>query len=107
VHEPTEEPPPFDGSRCEYCGRADMDDSWLWLEVTRNAEEDGELESVDLQFCSQAHAGLFLQEQEIDWRREAGDDTSGVRVDRYFLGCGLLAVVLSIIGVIALVMWLF
>lgn len=91
--------------RCARCGRTDVDDHWVWLEVHR-ATEDDEFASVDLSFCSQAHAGAFLQEQEIDWHQEPGDVTAGVRVDRYFMGCGLLAVVLSVIGVVALVRWI-
>jgi hypothetical protein len=29
-----------------------------------------------------------------------------VRADRYFLGCGLLAIALSVVGLVALVRWL-
>ena len=91
--------------RCARCARSDVDEDWVWLEVHR-AAEDAEFESVELSFCSQAHAGAFLQEEEIDWHRETEDRVSGVRVDRYFMGCGLLAVVLSVIGVVALVRWI-
>ena len=31
---------------------------------------------------------------------------SGVRADRFMLGCGLLAVVLSIIGIVAVLRWI-
>jgi hypothetical protein len=95
------------GDCCGRCDRTDVDAQWLWLEVTRPAEEDCEVDSAELAFCSQKHAGLFLQESRIDWQR--GDDVSaagGVRADRFFLGCGLLAIVLSVIGVIALVLWI-
>jgi hypothetical protein len=96
----------IEGDRCERCGRTDVDEQWIWLEVHRAADDDCEFESVDLSFCSQAHAGHFLEEQEIDWSHVPGDDTSGVRVDRYFMGCGLLAIVLSVVGVVALVRWI-
>jgi len=95
------------GSRCAQCGRTDVDDQWLWLCVERAADDDCEFDSVDLEFCSQDHAGLFLRESEIDWHRVAANDASGVRVDRFFLGCGLLAIILSVIGLIALIRWIF
>ena len=94
--------------RCQRCGRTDVDDRWLWLEVHRADEDtDCEFESVDLSFCSQAHAGEFLQHEEIDWQRVEQNDASGVRVDRFFLGCGLLAIILSVIGLISLIRWVF
>ena len=96
-----------EGDSCARCGRTDVDDEWLWLEVQRAADDvDCEFESVDLSFCSQTHAGSFLQEQQIDWRRTPGDTTTGTRVDVYFMGCGLLAILLSVVGVIALVRWI-
>ena len=92
--------------RCARCGRTDVDDEWVWLDVQRPAEDDCEFESVDLSFCTQAHAGLFLQEQPIDWDHQHLEVASGVRADRFFLGCGLLAIILSVIGLVALVRWI-
>lgn len=93
--------------RCEQCGRSDVDEQWLWLEVQRPAEEeDCEFDSVELVFCTQAHAGAFFAESEIDWQRSPLDVASGVRADRFFFGCGLLAIILSVIGLIALLRWL-
>ena len=96
------------GARWDRCGRTDVDARWLWLEVQRAAEdEDGEFETVELAFCSQEHAGLFLQESAIDWQRDEDVGAVGVRVDRYFLGCGLVAIVLCVIGLVALIQWVF
>ena len=101
------DPAGYDRDRCEQCGRGDVDEEWLWVEVERAAEDDCEFESVSLSFCSQAHAGLFFSQSEIDWHQTPGDDRSGVRADRFFLGCGLLAILLSVIGLIALFRWVF
>lgn len=100
----------FDGTaydeRCALCGRTDVDDAWLWLELRRLADEDCELDTVELAFCSQDHAAAHLRDATIDWEHETGDTASGVRADRYFLGCGLLAIALSVVGLVALVRWL-
>ena len=93
--------------RCDHCGRQDVDDDWLWLAGRRFGDEDCEFDEVDLSFCSQAHAAAFHQGSEIDWERgEAADQSSGVRADLFMFGCGLLAIILSVIGVVALIQWL-
>ena len=50
------------GDRCAHCGREDVDEQWLWLEVHRLGDEDCEFDDVDLVVCSQAHAAAFLAE---------------------------------------------
>ena len=98
------------GERCDFCGRGDTDEHWLWFEVERLGDDDCEFDSVDLVFCSQAHAAEFLAGSEIDWEPLPDDRrarAAGTRVDQFFLGCGLLAIVLSVIGVVALVRWVF
>jgi hypothetical protein len=94
------------GDRCEHCGRTDVDDAWLWLELRRFGDEDCEFDTVELTFCSQAHAAAHLAATDVDWTRLPTDQASGVRADRFFLGCGLVAIVLSVIGLVALVRWL-
>jgi hypothetical protein len=96
---------PTDGDRCAQCGRTDVDGDWVWVEVRRLADEDCEFDEVDLAFCSQAHAADHLRDTPIDWQAEPALEASGVRADRFFLGCGLLAIVLSVIGLVALLRW--
>jgi len=91
--------------RCARCGRTDVDDAWLWVELRRLADEDCEYDSVELAFCTQAHAADHLADSEIEWQAEPTTEASGVRADRFFLGCGLLAIVLSVVGLVALVRW--
>ena len=94
----------MDVDRCERCGRDDVDADWLWLEAQRLADDDCEFDVAELAFCSQAHAAAFLQESEIVWQEFPDVDRStGVRADRFMFGCGLLAIVLSVIGLVALI----
>ena len=91
--------------RCARCGRTDVDDAWLWVELRRLGDEDCDYDTVELSFCAQAHAAAHLEDATITWEQEPATSASGVRADRFMLGCGLLAVVLSGIGLVALARW--
>jgi len=94
---------------CALCARTDVDDDWLWLELRRFAPEvDCEFDEQELSFCSQAHAAEYLAGRDLVWEpHDHASDASGRGVDAYYLGCGLLAIILSIVGVVALVRWAF
>lgn len=95
--------------RCARCGRSDVDEHWLWFEVSR-LEPDDEYAETDLSFCSQAHAAEYLADSEIPW--PAADEADGavgarvIRADLFMFGCGLVAIVLSAIGIVALALWI-
>jgi len=101
---------PFDeayADRCALCGRTDVDDAWLWTELRRLGEEDCEFDTIELAFCSQPHAAAYLRDTALDWDRVPADMASGVRADRFMFGCGALAIVLSVIGLVAVLRWVF
>lgn len=93
--------------RCAFCGRSDVDGDWLWITVSRlDPEEDCEFDEHELSFCGQQHAGAFLVERQLSWEKPSeADRRSGTRVDQFFLGCGLLAIVLSVLGIVTIVRW--
>ena len=96
--------------RCARCGRKDVDERWLWFEVSR-LEPDDTFAETDLSFCSQAHAAEYLAASEIPWPAADETDPDGgarvIRADLFMFGCGLTAIVLSVIGIVALALWLF
>lgn len=96
------------GDRCALCDRRDVDDDWLWLDLRRLAPDvDREYDEQELGFCSQAHAAEYLASRELTWEpHDHSAHASGTRVDIFFVGCGVLAILLSIVGVVALVRWI-
>ncbi len=94
---------------CALCGRTDVDEHWVWLRLERQSVDvDCEFDETELSFCSQAHAGQFLTERELEWpEHDQSERTAGTRVDTFFLGCGLLAIILSVVGIVALARWIF
>jgi hypothetical protein len=94
--------------RCALCDRVDVDEYWLWFELERMSPDvDCEFDTAELAFCSQAHAADYLGSRELTWP-EFGvtGRRHQTRLDTFFFGCGLLAIVLSAVGVVALVLWL-
>lgn len=105
--------------RCDLCGRVDTGDAveprgagsdWLLVEVSRvSPHDDAVNETVELVFCGQPHAAAYLAERDLSWPApDPGDDTtSGAWAGRLFLLVGLVAIVLSVVGAVAIVRWLF
>ncbi|HSV40207.1 MAG TPA: hypothetical protein VLI04_15715, partial [Nocardioidaceae bacterium] len=89
------------------CARVDVDEHWLWLRAERmSQDEDCEFDEAELSFCSQAHAAEYLARGDLEWpEHDHSSRTSGTRVDTFFMGCGLLAIILSVVGIVALVRW--
>ena len=96
------------GDRCAACGRVDVDEHWLWVSVERlSPDVDCENDEAAVTFCSQRHAADYLGSRELDWSdSEAGRSQGGVALDSFFFGCGLVAIVLSVVGVVAVARWL-
>jgi hypothetical protein len=97
------------GDRCALCDRRDVDDAWLWLDLRRLAPDvDCEFDERELSFCSQAHAAEYLAGRELTWEpHDHASHASGARLDGCFMVLGLAAIILSIVGVVALVRWIF
>jgi hypothetical protein len=93
--------------RCLQCARTDVAEHWLWLRAERMSQDDDcEFDETELAFCSQAHAAEYLAHGQLDWpAHQHGPRATGTRVDMLFLGCGLLAIILSVVGIVALVRW--
>jgi hypothetical protein len=105
------------GLRCDFCGRVDEStedpgevQSWLLVELTRVSPDDDELnDTIDLVFCAQSHAASYLAQRDVPWPEPGpgADTTSGLWAGRLFLLIGLVAILLSAVGVVAILRWVF
>ena len=95
---------------CRQCGRTDVDDAWLWMDLARmDPDVDCEDQRIELlPFCSQAHAAAWLAVAELEWEEDepGADTTSGKWLGTLFFLIGLGAIVLSFVGAVAIALWI-